>query len=173
VCIIDFALGSASSTQSCTTYTSGVYDGTTICLDGNLTESSCTVTVNDTVTCNSCEIATCGDDEDNIAPVVDCSNILGGDAWNFCTDVSISETSPFVAISDEPYTFEECFDAPIESDEASVAPSIALSIAPSTAPATVSVTTAASSADPTSGGFRVSAHSSLVAFAVACVVATW
>jgi hypothetical protein len=91
---------------SCVDYESGLFDST-ICVFERSGSDSCTVTVDD-VPCNSCVFAACDDGFEDYS--VDCSNVAGGDVWNFC-NADIPKTSPFVAFGDNNlFFFDECFD---------------------------------------------------------------
>jgi hypothetical protein len=90
---------------SCTLYQSGLFDSTAVCLIEEFTGEFCAVTVDDEA-CNSCEYVDCGGGYTDYS--VDCSNVIPGEVWNFCTD-DIPETSPFISYGyNDLFFFEEC-----------------------------------------------------------------
>jgi hypothetical protein len=81
----------------CYTYTSGKFDNTICSLD-NTAVDTCSITIDGTE-CKSCAVVACSDEEDDTLYDFDCSNIIGGETWNLCTD-DIPETSRFIAYGD-------------------------------------------------------------------------
>jgi hypothetical protein len=81
----------------CLTYRSGPFADDTICGIENLSDNTCTFTVNETE-CTSCTVIACDDEEgsEETNYDIDCSNVIAGETWNLCTD-DIPETSPFIA----------------------------------------------------------------------------
>jgi hypothetical protein len=139
---------------SCVDYESGIFDST-ICVYEKSGADNCTVTVND-VACNSCVFANCDDGFEDYS--VDCSNVAGGDVWNFC-NADIPEASPFVAFGNNNlFFFDECFDFTASPSPASfnttspteVSSSVPSTTGPDTSPQTVPQTMVAPSRTPVS-----------------------
>jgi hypothetical protein len=137
---------------SCVDYESGFFDST-ICVYEKIGADSCTVTVND-VACNSCVFAACDDGFEDYS--VDCSNVAGGDVWNFC-NADVPETSPFVAFGNNNlFFFDECFDftaspstTNFNTNSPTEVPSSApFTTGPNTSPQTVPQTTALPTTSP-------------------------
>jgi hypothetical protein len=81
------------SSVACSTYKSGPFADDTICGIENLSDNTCTVTINETE-CNSCTVVECGFTTDFD---IDCSNVIAGETWNLCTD-DIPESSLFIGL---------------------------------------------------------------------------
>ncbi len=78
----------------CTAYRSGPFADDTICGIENFVDNNCTFTIN-ARECNSCTVVACDGEETDFD--IDCSNIIAGETWNFCTD-DIPETSLFIGL---------------------------------------------------------------------------
>jgi hypothetical protein len=123
----------------CFQYGSGPFDNA-ICLIEDFSDDTCTITL-DGNECASCAFISCDnddgtsivddffdDDDDGNDGVFgldvqfDCSNLIGGETWNLCTD-NIPETSPFIAVGNN-----DLFSDPSCKPETVEAPSQAPSI---------------------------------------------
>lgn len=112
-----------ASYTECYTYTKGRFD--TLCYteflnsEGGLFDE-CFLNVNGEF-CNSCRTGVCGEFDMDGLGRLDCSNIHGGNEWNFCQsgggfDPPVSGDSAFLAFADRNlFAFDTCSSDPIVS----------------------------------------------------------